>query len=127
MLKQITFLYAAQFPSGSRGKEPFFSCVHGRGRASTHKDRAALSETCQGQGSRGDEFDAGMVNLLRALGQVIYSLDAELFASCILGTADCHCLVSEVMLKGHGPSERCKIRSSHQPHDLLFYLIKLIK
>lgn len=50
------------------------------------------------------EFDAGVVNLLRALGQVIYSLDAELFAFCVLGTADCHCLVSEgeaqVMLKG---------------------------
>lgn len=77
----------------------------------------------------GSEFDAGMVNLLRALG--LYSLDAELFASCILGTTHCHCLVSEgeaqVMLKGHSLPEMCKIRSSHQPHDLFFYLIKLIK
>lgn len=92
------------------------------------KDRAALGERPapdRAQGQRWDTaFPAGMGSLLRALGEVIHSLDAELFASCILGTADCHCRVSEgeaqVMLEGHSPSERCKIRSSHQPHDLLF-------
>lgn len=63
-----------------------------------------LPQTGQQGQCWGSEFDAGMVNLLRALSQVIYSLDAELFTSCLLGTADCHCLVSEgetqVMLKG---------------------------
>ncbi|RLV99344.1 hypothetical protein DV515_00009957 [Chloebia gouldiae] len=53
-----------------------------------------------------------MVNLLRVLGQVIYSPDAELLASCVLGTADCHCLISEgearVMMKGHSPSDSCR-------------------
>lgn len=101
---------------------------YSQGQCSTVRDLPRAGQ--QGQ-CWGGEFAAGMVNLLRVLGQVIYSPDAELLASCVLGTADCHCLVSEgearVMKKGHNPSDRCKIRSSHQPHDLLFHLIKLIK
>lgn len=66
--------------------------------------KRALPRTGQQRQCWGREFDAGMVNLLRALGRLIYSLGAELFASCVLETADCHCLVSEgeaqVKLKG---------------------------